>query len=105
MCIFKTSMTIPKGKIPHQKEDILVKEQWPEFKIDKFLYYDPFREGEYADIPREVIILVSTIWHKKLFYEWFTVSENISHHEDNAEIAIVGLLKQKIHENINKYGT
>jgi len=100
----KTKMTIPPGKIPHQKKDIVVKEHYPDIKVDKFLYYDPFREGKYKNIPQEVVILVSTMWHKKLFYEWFTVEENVSHHEENSEIAIVGFLKQKIKENINKYG-
>jgi hypothetical protein len=100
----KTKMTIPAGKIPHQREDIVVKEQYPEIKVDKLFYYNPLREGKYKDVPQEVIILVSTMWHKKLFYEWFVVEGNLTHHEENEEIAIVGYLKQKIHENINKYG-
>ena len=100
----KTKMIIPTQSVPHQKEDILVKEQYPEVKVDKFIYYNPFREGKYKDVPEEVVILVSTMWHKKLFYEWFTIKLNISHHEENEEIAIVEYLKQKIYKNINKYG-
>jgi len=101
----KTKITIPAGKVPHQKEDIIVKEQYPNIKVDKLFYYNPARETKYKDIPEEVIILVSTIWHKKLFYEWFTVIGNLTHHEKNAEISIVSVLKQKLDENISKYGT
>jgi hypothetical protein len=69
--------TIPQFRFKAQNKPVEVSALYPDVQIDRFEYFEPFREGGSSEKPDQILIIASTIHNKKLYFTAHEINDHM----------------------------